>query len=32
MLTAIFAITTVIFFVAVVADVVTTVANPRVYA
>lgn len=32
MLTAIFAIATTVFFVAVVADIVTTVANPRVYA
>lgn len=32
MLTAIFAVTTVVFFVAVVADVLTTVTNPRVYA
>ena len=32
MLTTIFAVATVVFFVAVVADVLTTVANPRVYA
>jgi hypothetical protein len=32
MLTAIFAVTTVVFFVAVVADVLTTFANPGVYA
>ena len=32
MLTTIFAVTTVVFLVAVVADVLTTVANPRVYA
>jgi hypothetical protein len=31
MLTTIFALATVVFFVAVVADVATTVANPRVY-
>ena len=30
--TGIFAIATVVFFVAVVADIVTTVANPRVCA
>ena len=32
MLTTIFAVATFIFFAAVVADVATTVTNPRVYA
>ena len=32
MLTTFFAVATVVFFVAIVADVLTTVANPRVYA
>lgn len=32
MLTAIFAVATIVFFVAVVADIATTITNPRVYA
>ena len=32
MLTTIFAVATVVFFFAVIADVATTITNPRVYA
>ena len=32
MLTAIFAVATVVFFFAVIADVATNITNPRVYA